>query len=232
MSNIEAVIIDQREPDWVKSLTFGGAPVAIGLLDYGDLHVACSDGTLVVIERKTPNDFLHTLKDERLFPQVRGLVKLSRWAYVLITGEFRCQPDGKAYTDRETGWSWAAVQGALLSISELGALVTHCAGDVDLEAAVIRLANRPHDEMLIAPVREARLMGMGMAVLTSLQGIGADRAEKLLEHCGSAAYALSALTWQEPALPGIPRNIRQLARLALGLADHEILAVNTKGVTE
>lgn len=230
---IEAVLIDQREPDWIKALTFGGVPVTTALLDYGDMHVATSDGTLVVIERKTPADLLGTLRDERLFPQVQGLVKLSRWAYVLITGEIRCDTNGNAYTDRQTGWNWNAVQGALLSISEMGAMVTYCAGDADVEAAVTRLANRTHERLLIAPARPAGMMDMGMTVLTSLQGVGPDRAEKMLEYCGSAGQALSALTWQEQSIPGVPRNIKQLARLALGLKPNEILAVNTTdGVTK
>jgi hypothetical protein len=154
---------------------------------------------------------------------------------VVITGEIKRGDDGHAYTDeRQTGWDWKAVQGAILTIQEIGAMVTYCAGDTDFEAAITRLANRPRDPLYIGSPREARLMGMGMAVLTSLQGIGPERAEKLLEHCGSAAMALSALTWKDQPLPEIPRNIRQLVRLALGLESNEILAVNNtdQGVTQ
>jgi ERCC4-type nuclease len=234
--SIEAVILDSREPEWVKALTFGGAPTVTMQLEFGDVHVSTDDGALLVIERKTPTDFLNTLRDERLFPQVRGMLKLSRWSYVIITGEIKRGDDGHAYTDeRTTGWDWKAVQGAILTVQEMGVFVTCCAGDSDFEAAVTRLANRPRDTLYIGPpAREARLMGMGMAVLTSLQGIGPDRAEKLLEHCGSAGQALAALTWKEPQLPGIPRNIRQLARMALGLEPNEILAVNNtdQGVTQ
>ena len=41
---IAAVIIDQREPDWVKRMTFGGALVAVTLLECSDFRIACDDG--------------------------------------------------------------------------------------------------------------------------------------------------------------------------------------------
>lgn len=224
--SIEAVLIDSREPTWVQQLTFGGVPVATMQLEFGDVHVSTDDGTLLVIERKTPSDFLNTLRDERLFPQVRGMLKLSRWSYVLITGELSRGSNGHVFTDqRETGWDWKSVQGAILSIEELGAFVTFCAGDSDLESAVIRLANRSHENMLLHPVRKAELMSSPMALLSSIPRVGPERAEKLLDYCGTAAMALCALTWRDD-LPEIPRDVKYMARHALGLKPDEVLVVD------
>jgi len=60
---IATAIIDSREPQWVQELTFGDVPTAVAALDYGDLHVLCEDDCTLVIERKTPDDFLNSLKE-------------------------------------------------------------------------------------------------------------------------------------------------------------------------
>lgn len=223
---IEAVLIDSREPQWIQQLTFSGAPVTTLQLEFGDVHVATSDGTLLVIERKTPTDLLNTLRDDRLFPQVRGMLRLSRWAYVLITGEITRDSNGHAIADgRETGWDWKSVQGALLSIGELGAFTTFCAGDSDVEPAITRLANRERGNLLLKPVRKAELMSSSLALISSLPQIGPERAATLLDYCGTAAMVLSALTWNTD-IPGISRDIKYRARHALGLNANEILTVD------
>ena len=133
-------MIDNREPTWIKNLNFGGdVSVSNTIMEAGDFWIAADDGSLLVVERKTPNDFLGTLAGDRLFVQMAGLVamrKTGAWPYLLITGEFRQGPNGKVYTDRETGWDWKAVQGALLSVQEMGVFVTFCAGDTDVEERV------------------------------------------------------------------------------------------------
>ncbi len=67
---IATVIIDSREPKWVQELSFGGVPTAVAQLDYGDLHVLCEDDCMLIIERKTPDDFLNSLRNERLLCSV------------------------------------------------------------------------------------------------------------------------------------------------------------------
>ena len=122
---ITAVIIDQREPEWVKQLKFNGVIVSYSVLDAGDFWVITDDNRMLVIERKTPTDLLGSLKDERLFLQMAGLQELRKegyWPYLMISGDLQRGANGHVVTDRETGWSWNAVQGALLSIQEIGDL--------------------------------------------------------------------------------------------------------------
>ena len=53
-SGIVSAIIDTRgEPDWQL-----GCPTLKMALDAGDVMCTCSDGNTVLIERKTPDDFL------------------------------------------------------------------------------------------------------------------------------------------------------------------------------
>jgi len=226
---ITAAIIDSREPAWVQAITFGGAMTAISALDAGDLLVTCDDGTLLAVERKTPDDFLSSIRDDRLWSQLAGIRKVTPWAYLVITGDLRCSTDGKVITDsRGTGWNWASVQGALLQAQEMGVFVVQCAGDDDYEAAVLRLAARSHKpEMLIPPAREAIPMSAAERVLLALPGIGPDRVAALLDYCQTPAWALSFLTCHdvEGAVTGIGPGTKRAVRQALGLRDDEELAV-------
>lgn len=229
MFSASAVMIDQREPDWIKHLNFGGIPTSTTIMEAGDFWLAGEDGTMIVVERKTPNDFLNTLKDDRLFPQMAGLAEMRKsgaWPYLLITGEFRIGQNGKVYTDRETGWDWKSVQGALLSIQEMGIFVTYCAGDTDVEAALIRLANRNRSpEMLIRPAREAKFMGLGAAFLCGFPDIGPERVGPILDKAGSVAWALVALTDRDSVLPGVGEGIKNNVRHVLGLGKEQQLGI-------
>ncbi len=227
--SITAILIDQREPSWVQALTFGGAMKAITMLDHGDLLATCDDGSLLTVERKTPDDFLNSIKDDRLWAQLAGLHQVTPWSYLLITGNLRLGPDGKVVTDaRGTGWNWASVQGALLQAQEMGVFVVQCAGDDDYEAAVLRLAARSHKpELVIPPTRETIPMSVAERILLSLPGIGQERVKNVLDYCESAAWALAFLTCHdvEGNIAGIGSETKRAVRQALGLRDEEELAV-------
>jgi len=226
---LQAVITDSREDKWLQKLNFGGIPVSVAPMDTGDFWLACNDGSMIIVERKTPNDFLNTLKEDRLFPQMSRMVEKRNqgyWPYLLITGEFRISANGKVYTDRETGWDWKTVQGALLSIQEMGIFVTYCAGDTDVEAALIRLANRNRSpEMLIRPAREAKFMGLGAAFLCGFPDIGPERVGPILDKAGSVAWALVALTDRDSVLPGVGEGIKNNVRHVLGLGREQQLGI-------
>ena len=59
---ISAVICDSREPQWVQNLQFDGIPKTVEFLEQGDLMAATDEGELILVERKTPDDFLNSLK--------------------------------------------------------------------------------------------------------------------------------------------------------------------------
>ncbi len=219
MPDILSVMIDSREPDWVKSLTFGGIPTMVTMLDAGDFLVATSDNRVLGIERKTSDDLLNTLASDRLFPQMTKLRELTEFAYLLITGVFGPGKDGNVVTERHTEWDWSSVQGALLTVQELGVNVVHATGDSDLEPSIIRLAHRRRENARVLPPRQATIYGPGEAALAQLPGIGMDRLDMLLETVGAPFWGLVALTQKngETHIPGIGPATRQRIRNALGL---------------
>ncbi len=231
--SIIAAIIDSREPEWVRQLTFGGAMVASSQLDAGDLLATCDDGALVAIERKTPDDLLNSIREDRVWSQLTGIRALTPWAYLIITGELRRGDDGHVWADgRATGWQWAAIQGALLQVQEMGVFVVYAASSEDYEAAVLRLAARSHRaEMLVPPAREPRILSEAERVLCSLPGIGLEKVQPILEYTGSPAMALMWLSQLESQerVPGIGLGTKRAIKKALGLQDDEELVVVLNG---
>jgi ERCC4-type nuclease len=229
---LESVFVDSREPEYLQSLTFGGAPVAVTMLDAGDYLLMCSDAVLGV-ERKTCADFANTLRDERLFPQLSRLRELTPWAYLALVGTITPGPQGKAIIDgRESGWQWASLTGALLAVQEIGVHILHVDADSGLESALLRLANRDRSPMRIKPVRDLTVVGEGEAILAGLPGVGADRAAALIQYAGSPAWALQYLTddsrLNAERIPGIGEGTKRRVRRALGLDDEQHLAVVLK----
>lgn len=225
---IQSVMIDQREPDHVKNMRFGGVPVAVTLLPAGDIWIA-TDDAMLCIERKTPDDFLNSLRDDRVFGQCAALREHTSWAYLLITGPFLRGADNRVITGRVTGWDYNAVQGALLTIQEMGIGVVHAAGEHDLENAVQRLANRQRGAVRISPARQMRFLSESEAIIAALPGIGPERLDTInaVWPLNEYAYmALLALTDYDPAawdLPGIGEGTIRRIRKALGLPDEVFL---------
>lgn len=239
---ITGAMIDTREPDWVQHLTFGGVPTMPIALDAGDVWVTTDDNFVLQIERKTPNDFLNSLKDDRLFPQLERLAEKRvhdlltnlhslYWPYLVITGEFKIGQGNKVYTDRQTGWPWASVQGALLSIQEMGIGIVYAAGDTDFEDCIIRLSERRRDrEFLILPPRPGRTLGVQASIIAALPGIGIDRTIDIMQWSnGKVAEALVGLTDLDIDAPeGIGKKIKARIRNVLGLQDDQELTIWTK----
>jgi ERCC4-type nuclease len=225
MPDILSVMIDSREPQWVQSLGFGGVPTVITMLAAGDFLVATSDNCLLGIERKTSGDLLNTLGDDRLFPQLTRLRELTEYAYLMITGPLMPTAEGKTITHRVTGWDWSAVQGALLTVQEIGVNIIYATDDLDLEPAIIRLAKRRRENARVLPPRQATVYGPGEAAIAQLPGIGIDRLEAVLQAVGAPFWALVALTQKDGEhIPGIGPATKQRIRNALGLCgEHEDL---------
>jgi hypothetical protein len=237
MNAISAVLIDSREPEWIKNLTFGDSLTTVMELEAGDVHVLCEDGCLLMIERKTPDDLLNTLRDDRLFPQLARLVQpqlddqsrgetVTHRSYLVIDGEITRGPGGKAMTSGRglTGWDYSAVMGTLLTAQEMGVCVVTC-GEGEFENTIIRLAARSRTPIRLLPPRPPEILGAGATFLAGLPGIGIERVMKLLEWSDNLpGVALSGLTDLEITSP-IPMATRKKIRGMLGLTDAQELCL-------
>lgn len=239
--NITGIIIDSREPEWVKKLTFEGIPTAVSQLDTGDLWAVDDAGNTLVFERKTPSDFLNSLRDERLLPQLARLVENRQaqaessvgastdWPYLVITGGFGIGPNGKVTASgRETGWSWNALQGALMTIQEMGVMVVYTTGESDYEHVILQIGRRERKPLNVLPPRQATMLGAEEALVATLPGIGVDKALKIMEWAnGRICDALVGLTDLNIACPveGIGPITRRKIRHFLGLRENITLEI-------
>jgi ERCC4-type nuclease len=228
--SLTAVFLDSREPDHITALKFGGKlPVAVTMLDTGDLWASCDDGSLLIIERKTPSDLLSSIADGRLFQQVAAMRERSQWSYLMVCGVLAHTLDGMVITEnRTTQWRFDSVQAALLSVQEMGVCVLVCQSDQHYEKAILTLANRDRSGVKVLAQRtQPRVLTAQEIVLTSLPGIGVDKAGLLLGEHGSAAYSIGWLTQENTVteIVGVGDVTKRKVREALGLKGEEWIAV-------
>jgi ERCC4-type nuclease len=226
---IQSVLIDHREPLWLQRLAFDGATTAVTQLACGDVWLAASDGALLIIERKTADDLLASIADGRLFDQAAAMVAMSPWSYIAIQGTLAPAADGRTLAaDVLVNWQWAAVQGALQTVQEMGVAVIYLnEHNGDFAAFLARLAKRSRAAVRAGAPRKVELLAPGLSLLMALPGIGSDRAETLMQQAGTAAYALSCLTDNGLNIIGIGPGTRAKAREALGLREGEYIDVAT-----
>lgn len=226
---IQSVLVDNREPIFMHKLKFDGAITAVTQLQCGDVWIAAADNALLIVERKTADDLLASIADGRLFDQSAAMVAMSPWSYIVVQGTLTPALDGKTFADeRLVNWQWAAVQGALQTVQEMGVAVVYLSGRADeFQLFLQRLAARNRGPVRAGGARKVELLAPGMALLMALPGVGPDRAKSILEQCGTAAFALSVLTDDMLNLIGIGDGTRAKVREALGLADGLKLEVTT-----
>jgi ERCC4-type nuclease len=217
------ITIDSNEhshhPEHFTQLMKRGALCQVKPLPY-DFEVMCSDGDVLAIERKTPRDFLESLKDRRLFNQVADMVNKTPWCYLAIEGMLMCQADYVSIIDGKhdwqyTQWTWASIQGSLLSIQELGCAVVY---DPDFYGAIERLVSRSRADVKIAQRREPYIFSPAETIMMSLPGIGSKKAQEFLKlFNNNVALALTALTAPcDNSIPGWKQKSRDNLIEALG----------------
>lgn len=194
--------------------------------DICDFHIVGNDDNYLIVERKTAEDFVNSIKDGRLLNQIVKGKTITPYVYVVIVGTILPAKHGKTYINGNlTGWDYAAIEGVMLSIQELGASIVFCADENDFLPCMVRLANRSRGDVIVMPVREAAVFGGAENVLTSLPGIGAKKAADLLQHfpnVGSALWFLTDIDDKQTKIPGIAENTKKnIVRLLGGKLTYE-----------
>jgi ERCC4-type nuclease len=188
-------------------------------LPAGDFRIDKPDST-ILIERKAPGDLMESIKDRRLFNQIADMVKTTPWVYVIIDGVLMPTGDGMTryfsggkWTDR--AWEWGSIQGTLLSIQELGAAIVF---ETDMHAAIKRIMARSHNDIKVAPRRDAYVFSPAESFLMALPGIGSDKAQKLVGALHIPGICLEWLTgdFDQPKIDGIGPKTKHGIQAFLG----------------
>jgi hypothetical protein len=216
-----------RHHDLLGLQTVGSVPVvdvAMDTLGRADLVVACADGAMLGVVYLDLIGLFHSLRNDELLPRLASVKARWPWAYLVI-GIVLSEVNGKTRNNRGegSGWSWDAVQGALLSVQEMGVGVIQIPHADGLAVTVERLAKRSRAPERVKPLRDTLFYEPREEVLLSLPGVGEQRMDLLLQQCGTVAAALQALTDDAVTLAGIGPETRAAVRAVLGLPDGQAL---------
>lgn len=210
-------LVDRREPDGrIKQLEYEGFTVEVpsDLLESGDV-ILLVNGKTVGIEVKTTSELLSLIPSG-----LSSLAQFQRMAtfdyrVLLVVGTFSMHAEGKVLVDgwnRRSGLQYSAVQGALFNLqANLGFLIRHAGQEKNVGRCVQNiwdffekehtLLNKPR------PLTLASKQAPALAMLMCLPGIGADKAEKILQKYGSLQLAVGKIDeWD--SIPGLgPKTV-------------------------
>jgi hypothetical protein len=208
-------------------LLHGPPPVTLPLGDSNAMLLMCADGAMLTARYMTTSELFDLLRTSRLIPTMLQLRERSAWPYLLLSGLTQPTGSGKVmHNGTPSGLAWSAMQGALLSIQELGVGVLTLQSDRYIADTLFTLANRDRSTRRVRPPRDALFVTPAEDMLLALPGIGEDRLAQLLRFTnGSVAAAIDALTDPRCDVPGIGPETKKKVRQALGLSDQTRLAL-------
>jgi Fanconi anemia group M protein len=147
---------------------------------------------IVGIERKTGNDFARSVFDGRLFRQVSALTRSYERPLLLLEGLVPGQGQ------ETSGVSWAALRGAIISVTAVFAVPIVCSSNSEESAEVIATVARQisavvRDDGYVRPgYRPKGWRKRSLYLLQGLPGVGPKHAAELLAACGSVRAVFAA----------------------------------------
>ena len=226
---ITALMVDTFMP---PSTSYGGIVVSNASLG-DDVTVLglCDDGTMLAVLCLDFDKLLTWLRTDSLFQRIEKLKQRSEWAYVYLVGSARPDAQGLAIINgHATKWSWNAIQGAIISMQELGIIVGYVADEAQFGEAVQLLGKRQRTTKRHKALRNFETYSPCEEMLLALPGIGEKLMIELVQSYGNFLWALMGLTDPDIKTPGIGEKSKAAIRNALGLKTDEQIAVVSSDV--
>ena len=202
------IIADVREnPQMLKALS-GAVELEVRQLDVGDYILSDRIG----VERKSSEDFVRTLFDNRLFEQLGALRRAYDMPLLVIEGE-------RTFTAHDA--HAASIRGAIATIAtEMGIGIIYSSSMDETAAYLILMARREQEGRKAVPrargdKRERDMRSQQVFIVEGLPGVSAKLARRLLEHFGSVSAIVGASTEALTAVEGIGLKTAEKIREAL-----------------
>ena len=163
----------------------------------GDINIPLDDGSLLAIERKTPEDFLNSISSGHIFDQVEVMAANARYSVIIVTGSFTYgKVDDMCYVRNEDGdkqtatnWRGSSVRSVIATIQYSGCPVIFCPPSAycQMISEQYTLVNKGVDER--RKVKKNRIITFPpvderVEFLAQLPGISLTLAERLLSFAG------------------------------------------------
>lgn len=164
---------------------YGGIAVTAG-----DINIPLDDGSILAIERKTPQDFLNSIPNRHIFNQVEIMAQNAKYSAVIVTGYFTYgEKNDMVYIDGEkTNWKGVSVRSAMSLIQYSGCALIFCppARYPDQIAELYNTVNKPDERQGISKHRIITFPPVDDRIefLAQLPGIGIKLADSILKFAG------------------------------------------------
>lgn len=221
MSSIVALQVDNFLP---IQTAYPVAPFETSLNDCSAV-VLCQDAMLVVLALDY-DKFLQLLQTRQLHQRMDALKQRSEWAYLYLIGSARSDSEGNTIINgHATKWNWNAIQGAVLSVQDMGVSVAYIADEAQFGEALRLLSERDRSAKRAKAVRHYEQLSPAEEMLLSLPHVGEKIMVELMHEYRSAAWALVELTAPESKIENIGDKAKAAIRAALGLAEGQRLYI-------
>jgi DNA excision repair protein ERCC-4 len=197
------VIADDREQksDVIAALSqIESVNVIIERLTIGDYQI----DSRAIVERKTLRDFAVSIVDGRLFKQTIRLANSGLMGMLIL--------EGTSGDTADLGVTREAMQGALITVSLVLGIPVLRAIDAAETAKLIVYTARQIETMANGGIHRHGYRPKGkrrrqLYILQGLPGIGAERADRLLDTFGSVAAVITATSDELQMIEGIGERI-------------------------
>jgi ERCC4-type nuclease len=183
-------------------------------LNVGDVWAIDEHGVITIILVVNEEDLKSLVFSNEIFRKAEAMRSITPWSYII-----RCYSYSDSFNHGST------IEGALLSLQELGVIIAYTENTPDvISERITQIITRDRRNKRNEPRRNFVTTTDGETILLSLPGIGPAKLATLLNECGIVAMALCALTDVSIKTPLITTDQKLKIRKALELDDDMILA--------
>ena len=156
----------------------------------GDINIPLDDGSILAIERKTPDDFLNSIASGHLFDQIEVMSNNAKYSAVIITGKisYGDKNDMVFADDEQTNWKGASVRAVFNVIQYSGCALIFCPPKQYpmMIAEIYNTVNKPDKRQSIRKNRVVTFPPVDerLEFIAQLPGIGLKLADSLLLFAG------------------------------------------------